>query len=930
MTNPVQQVQRLGQSVWYDNIRRGLIQSGELQRLIDLGVSGVTSNPTIFEKAIAGSTDYDGALIALAEENRSTQELFEALAIGDIQAAADLLLPIYDRTSGADGYASLEVNPHLAHDMKGTIAEAHRLFDALERPNVMVKVPATAEGIPAVRRLIARGINVNVTLIFSLESYKQVCEAYIGGLEELGKSGGDLSKVASVASFFVSRVDTAVDSLLEERVRHGHEEVESLMGRAAIANARLAYRAFQSTFGDERFGVLRAKGARVQRPLWASTGTKNPDYSDVLYVEQLIGPDTVNTMPEATLTSFLEHGRAALALEVDIDGAHQAMNALATAGVSMEDVTTRLLVDGVRAFADSHDQLLANLEDKKARLLAPEKSPVPFISKGRSGGISLGDHIPDVEATLAGLRQRDVIGRIWRRDPTVWSPDPTEITDRLGWLTVTDLMCDQVAALEAFSDEVRYAGYRHVVLLGMGGSSLGPEVLRQTFSAGSGQALGGATAYPELIVLDSTVPVWVQAVTDAIDPSKTLFLVSSKSGSTIEPNTFYAHFRALLDGVVGKERAGQNFVAITDRGTSLDRMAQDQGFRRVFRNPPDIGGRYSVLSYFGLAPAALSGVDIRALLGRADCMREGCASCVAPQDNPGAWLGSVMGTLAKKGRNKLTLITSPAISGFGLWVEQLLAESTGKEGKGIIPIAGEPLTAPNSYGDDRLFVYLRLEGDDNSDTDPSVDRLQASGQPVVRLELRDTYDLGAEFYRWEFATAVAGSVLGINPFDQPNVQSAKDMTDRVLEGYQRDGRFPPLVPESSITDLLAGAHAGDYLAIMAYVRQTPEVDQALLALRKNVMERHRIATTLGYGPRFLHSTGQLHKGGPAQGLFLQLTGEHQEDVSIPHQPYTFGVLADAQALGDFQALQASGRPVARVLLGTDNSSDILKLVGKLA
>ena len=551
--------------------------------------------------------------------------------------------------------------------------------------------------------------------------------------------------------------------------------------------------------------------------------------------------------------------------------------------------------------------------------------------------MTTGNNLPDVQAALAELRQRDVIGRMWRRDHTVWSPDPTEITDRLGWLTVTDLMCDQAAALEAFAQEVRDAGYRHVVLLGMGGSSLGPEVLRQTLaadamqapSAGSGQALGGGTAYPGLMVLDSTVPAWVQWVTDAIDPAKTLFLVSSKSGSTIETNTFYAHFRSLVEGAVGKERAGQNFVAITDSGTSLDRLAQDQGFRLIFRNPPDIGGRYSVLSYFGLVPAALSGLDIRTLLDRADYMREGCASGVAAQDNPGAWLGVIMGTLAQQGRNKLTLVTSPAISGFGLWVEQLLAESTGKEGKGIIPIAGEPLTAPNSYGDDRLFVYLHLDGDDNSDTDPAVERLEASGQPVVRLELRDKYDLGAEFYRWEFATAVSGYLLGIHPFDQPNVQSAKDMTDRVLEGYQRDGCLPPLAPESSMTDLLSKAQSGDYLATMAYIRQTPEVDQALFALRRKVMERHGIATTLGYGPRFLHSTGQLHKGGPAQGLFLQLTAEHEKDVPIPGHPYTFGVLADAQALCDFQALPASGRPVARVRLGSNNASEILRLAEQL-
>ena len=812
MTNPVQEVQRLGQSIWYDNIRRGLIHSGELQRLIDLGVSGVTSNPTIFEKAIAGSTDYDNALVALAQGDRSAQELFETLAIADIQAAADLLRPIYDRTEGADGYASLEVSLHLAHDTAGTIAEAQRLFDALDRPNVMVKVPATPEGIPAIRNLIGQGIKVNVTLIFSLDAYHRVSQACIGGLEDLEKSGGDVSRVAS---FFISRVDTTVDSLLEQRVGDGQEELEGLMGRAASANARLAYSAFRATFGGERFAALKAKGARVQRPLWASTGTKNPAYSDVMYVEQLIAPDTVNTMPEATLFAFLEHGRAEVALNGNVDGADQVIKDLAAAGISTEEVTAKLLADGVKAFAESYDQLLANIADKNSRLLAGEHGHAGISpSTGLSTG--LGNYLPDVEAALSGLQRSEVMGRIWRRDHTVWSPDLTEIADRLGWLNVTDAMCDQVAALEAFAGEVRDAGYQQVVLMGMGGSSLGPEVLRQSFQTAEG--------YPELIVLDSTVPAWVQAVTDNIDPARTLFLVSSKSGSTIEPNTFYAHFRSMVERAVGKERAGKSFVAITDPGTSLEHLAQEQGFRRVFRNPTDIGGRYSVLTYFGLVPAALSGVDVRKLLDRADNMREGCASCVAAHENPGAWLGAIMGTLAQRGRNKLTLVTSPAISSFGLWVEQLIAESTGKEGKGIIPVAGEPLMSPESYGDDRLFVYLRLEGDDNPDNNPDTDlavaRLEASGQPVVRLELGDKYDLGAEFYRWEFATAVAGSILGIHPFDQPNVQSAKDMTDQVLESYQRDGRLPPLDREGSMSELLAGAQSGDYLAIMAYIRRT--------------------------------------------------------------------------------------------------------------
>ena len=914
MTNSLQETQRLGQSIWYDNMRRGLLGSGELQRLLSLGVTGLTSNPTIFEKAIAGSTDYDDALLALSRDGKSVGATYEALVVEDIRAAADLLRPIYDRTGGVDGYASLEVNPALAHDTNDTVAEGRRLFAALARPNVMIKVPATAEGIPSVRRLIAEGINVNVTLIFSLDTYRQVVEAYIAGLEDLVQAGGEAGNVASVASFFVSRVDTAVDTLLEERIREGQEKLKALLGRAAISNARLAYGIFKDIFGGERFAAVRATGARVQRPLWASTGVKNPAYSDVLYMESLIGPDTVNTVPPATLTAFLEHGLVEEAtLERDGYEAHETMEALTAAGVNIERVTEKLLADGVKSFADSFEKLMLNIQDKMARLAAREH---------RHPGVSLGRYLPDVEAALADLNQRDVIGRTWRKDHTVWKPDPTEITNRLGWLTVTDLMSDQVPVLQAFADEIRTAGYRHVVLLGMGGSSLGPEVLRQTF--------GSAEGYPELIVLDSTVPSWVLAVAEAIDPARTLFLVSSKSGSTVEPNTFYAYFRSLVEEAVGKQQAGRNFVGITDPGTSLEKLGREHQFRKVFSNPPDIGGRYSVLSYFGLVPAALTGVDVAELLYRADCMREGCDASVPAHDNPGAWLGAVMGTLARQGRDKLTLVTSPAISGFGLWVEQLIAESTGKEDKGIVPIAAEPIAGTGSYGDDRLFVHLRLEGDDNSDTDEAIARIQSSGQPVVRLDLQDKYDLGAEFYRWEFATAVAGAVLGIHPFDQPNVQGAKDMTDRVLKQNRTSGALPDTGPGGSLQELLSEVRPGDYLAIMAYLRQTPEVGRALEVLRRNVTERYGIATTLGYGPRFLHSTGELHKGGPTSGMFLQLTTSHQEDVAVPGEPYTFGTLADAQALGDMEALRASGRRAARVRLGADGVSDILRAANGLA
>ena len=526
-----------------------------------------------------------------------------------------------------------------------------------------------------------------------------------------------------------------------------------------------------------------------------------------------------------------------------------------------------------------------------------------------------------IDETFSELRRRGVVSRIWRGDHTVWKPDSTEISDRLGWLTISDRIRDRVAGLQEFASQLRDEGYRHVVLLGMGGSSLGPEVIGQTF--------GPTDGFPKLIVLDSTVPDSVQAVSNEIDPVRTLFLVSSKSGTTIESLSFYNHFRRLVDERCAERVAGQRFTAITDPDTPLERLGELDRFRRIFLNASDIGGRYSVLSYFGMVPAALAGVDVARLLERSDEMKDLCAPHGPVEANPGASLGVVMATHAQAGRDKLTLVMSPGISSFGLWVEQLIAESTGKEGKGIIPVAGEPLAGPSCYGEDRLFVCLRLEGDENDHLDAHVAGLEAAGHPIVRLELRDRYDLGAEFFRWQFATAVAGSLLGIHPFDQPNVQQAKDETDKGLREYRESGSLPRPDEEGSLASLLAQAKPGDYLAVLAYVRETQQTNEALSELRRRVMERYRIATTVGYGPRFLHSTGQIHKGGPNSGLFLQITAEREHDIPVPGEPYTFGVLADAQALGDMRALKAQGRRVAGVRLSADHADEMRLLAGQV-
>ena len=518
--------------------------------------------------------------------------------------------------------------------------------------------------------------------------------------------------------------------------------------------------------------------------------------------------------------------------------------------------------------------------------------------------VHLGAYAELVSNTLRRLDAERVVERIWDRDHTVWKPDPDGIVDRLGWLDLPSTMRDEASAIEAFADEVTLAGFRHVVLFGMGGSSLAAEVLRQT-CAPNDHSL-------QLIVLDSTIPEAVLETADAIDPGRTLFIVSSKSGTTIEPNVLYRYFRDLAEREVGTEHAGDNFVAITDSDTPLERMARDEGFRRVFTPPPDVGGRYSALSHFGLLPAALAGADIEGLLDRGKSMAEQCLSDTPVEGNPGALLGAVMGDLAREGRDKLTLVTSPSVTAFGMWVDQLIAESTGKDGRGIIPVVNEPLMPPDCYGDDRVFVFLRMDGDRNDSLDGAVVGLRAEGHPVIVIHLRDTHDLGGEFFRWEFATAVAASILGVQPFDQPNVQASKEQTVAVLREIETSGVPPDTGPTGSLDDLLLKAQPGDYLAIMAYVRPTPRADRALTDLRRAILERHKIATTLGYGPRLLHSTGQLYKHGPNTGLFLQITSDHHEDVAIPGKGYSFGELAKAQAVGDFRTLQRLGRRVVRV------------------
>jgi len=912
-TNAIKELKQLGQSLWLDNIRRQLITSGELARLRDEGLTGVTSNPTIFEKAVSGSTDYDEAMVRLVREKKRPADMLWQLMVEDIQAAADTFRPVYDKTKGRDGFVSIEVAPTLANNTRGTIRMAEDLRDRCKRPNVMVKIPATKEGLPAIFDQISKGHNINITLIFAVDRYAEVVEAYLAGLERLQKDGGDLSKVASVASFFVSRVDTKVDKILAEKMNRTQDPqqkrtLDQVFGKAAIANSKLAYERYKELFAGPRWDRLRTAGARTQRCLWASTSTKDPRYPDTYYVEELIGPDTVDTVPPATLAAFREHGEVRRSLDENVELAHRQLKQLAGMGVDLDQVTKDLEVEGVEAFTKSFESLLTAL-DKSAKEIKAGKGPRQWYS--------LGGLQPVVDAQLTKLQKDEAPRRLWAKDSTLWTADPAkrqEIRDRLGWLDVADKMQEKADELSELAAQGRKLS--DVVLLGMGGSSLCPDVLRNTFGTLKGR--------PKLHVLDTTDPATILGVRAKIRLATTLFIVASKSGETTETLSHFAYF------FNETRQNGKQFAAITDPGTSLERLARDNGFRWVFSNPPDIGGRYSALSYFGLVPGALMGVDVSELLERAVEMEHSCADSVPVESNPGAWLGAVMGRLATQGRNKVTLITSPKVATFGYWVEQLLAESTGKEGKGLVPIEGEPIGKPTVYGDDRLFVYIRMDADPPN---RAVRALEKYGHPVVTLTMRDKLDLGGEFFRWEVATAIAGAVLGIDAFDQPNVQESKDNTKKVLATFKNRGNLPAAdsVPaakaKAQIASLVDRARRGAYFAIMAYTSRTPQSEAAIAAIRTAVRDKTKIATTAGYGPRFLHSTGQLHKGGPKTGLFLQIVQDDAKDVKIPGQPYTFSVLKQAQSLGDLQSLTSRRLPVLRVTLGREPAAGWRALTG---
>lgn len=921
--NPVKALTTHGQAIWLDFLARGFIANGELKALVDSdGVRGVTSNPSIFEKAIGGSSEYDEAISALLNErDRSASDLYETLAVEDIQRAADALHSVYDELKGTDGYVSLEVSPYLARDTADTIAEAQRLWTSVARDNLMVKVPGTPEGIPAIRALIAQGISINVTLLFSQKMYAEVLEAYIAGLEDFVAKGGDPKRIASVASFFVSRIDTSVDTQLDGKIAaaNGDEktQLESLKGKVAIANAKLAYQHYLKVIRSERWKKLAAKGAQVQRLLWASTGTKNKAYSDVLYVEELIGQDTVNTVPPATLDAFRDHGKPRDSLEQNVPEAERVLADLAKSGISLDAITDALVEDGVKLFAEAFDKLLGAVAQKRAAILG---------SRIDAQSIKLPSAIEkDAKALAEQWRANGTIRALWARDASVWTG--ADESKWLGWLDVVAREQNEIERYVAFSGWVKSKNFTDVVVLGMGGSSLGPEVLAETF--------GETDGFPKLRIVDSTDPAQIRRTETSINLDRTLFIVSSKSGGTTEPNVLMEYF-FVRAGAKGAER----FVAVTDPGSSLEKTATARGFAQIFYGEPTIGGRYSVLSPFGLVPATAAGIDVANFLGATAAMVRSCGPDAPPAENPGVQLGLALAAAAKHGRDKLTLTGSPRISSFGAWAEQLIAESTGKNGKALIPLEGEPLGKPDIYGNDRVFIDLRLKDQSDSARETALAALEAAGHPVIRIAVTTPAHIGQEFFRFEIATAVAGAVMGINPFDQPDVEAAKIKTRELTSAFEKSGALPAeiaITTDGSIAihtdaanaDALRKAGAGsdlaswlkahlgrikqnDYVAALAYLDRNDANIAAVQGLRMAIRDSKQVATCVGFGPRFLHSTGQAYKGGPNNGVFLQITADNASDLDVPGQKTSFGVIEAAQARGDFGVLTERGRRALRL------------------
>ena len=927
--NKSQKIYQNGQSLWFDNIDRTLIKNGWFaEKIDDQIIFGVTSNPSIFQKAITSGNAYSQDIQTMAWSGLDHPKILERLVIKDIQAVSDLLMPVYEETEKRDGYVNLEVDPFLASDIQKTIDDAKRLWKLVGRKNLMIKIPGTIEGISATKALIAAGININVTLLFSTARYSDVIDAYFSGLEERIEKGLPIDQVFSFASFFISRMDVMVEDFAADKRDEGQDMSAYdayVYGNLGVQNALDAYAAFENAIISNRFKKILDAGGNIQRPLWASTGTKNSAFSDVLYVDELILPDTVNTVPPSTLNAWLDHGITEVVGKGDFEGnLKKSVEILADIGIDIDTVFAALEEEGVEKFKSAQASLNKTIEQERERYAAQ---------------ISLQ---PDrIAEQLRNLNRDGFITRFYQPDLSLFTNEPgeeNEVLQRMGWIDAPITSRALIDDAEQLLRELRNEGFTHAVVLGMGGSSLAPEVFSEVFKATQGEEVRGL----HVSILDATDPDQIKEKSESIPLGKTLFIASSKSGTTVEMKSMVAFFMDLISKT-GEGLPGKHFICITDPGTALEKYGTDNHFRRVINADPNVGGRYSALIAFGLVPAILAGIDGNRLLNNAQAMMNICGDETVIAENPAIVLATLLSGAYSKGIDKLTILADESVRTFGSWLEQLVAESSGKNGKGLIPVDQEPIPDSADYSNDRFFYYLRHDG--QHDALASV--LQEKGYSVAVSTVKDVYDIAGEMYKWEVAVAAFCCLIGVNPFNQPNVQDSKalaiksletyrsgavkERSDAILEtkdfaAYSPAGHTGELSADRSIIQTLFEVQSGDFIAVNAFLPRSAEVEEMFAAFRAKLLEKYKVPVTLGYGPRFLHSTGQLHKGGKNNGIFLMLTQEPKSDIAIPGEGIAFSTLKRAQATGDMQALLEHGRRVVHVHIKGQISVEILEKI----
>ena len=936
--NPIRQARRFGQSFWLDNLTRKLVQDGDLKRRIsEQAITGVTSNPAIFHQAISFSDEYDEDIRKLIHEGRTVPQIYESLVISDVQKACDLLRPVFQESDGGDGFVSLEVSPRLAHAGADTLSEVKRLWFLVDRPNVMIKIPGTAAALPVLENAVHLGINTNVTLLFSAAVFRTFLEGYMTGLEKRLSEGLAVRNVASVASFFVSRVDTHVDRLLGERWMHSGEpgyriRLARLFGKSGVANAHLAYREYVCARASTRWHSLEKRGARPQRLVWASTSQKNPLLSPLLYVHSLLGPETIITATERTLDAFATGGRAQIGLDdARLTDAEKTVAELKELGINLEAVSDDLQREGIGKFIEPFEQLMVSLSEKRTLFLGKRTNQQDV------GASSL------VAPALAALGARRFSERLYARDGTLWADDleaAKKVETQLGWVESLDLFRERIDEIRKLAESVQRDDFRQVVILGTGANVAPAEVSAATFGNGRG--------WPELLILDNTDPAAVLALETQLDLTKTFFLVVGKSGTNRETLSFYRYFydRLLAAGV---SHLGDRFAAITDSQSWLAREAIAKKFRRCYLNPATVSSPFAAFSYLGLVPMALLGLDISTILDRARSFAIAAGPGIPEPHNPALQLGATLALLAKGGRDKLTFLPSPNIASFASWAEHVLVQATAKDGKGIIPVIGERLGPPRLYGNDRMFLHMTHRGSVKKGEMKRVAALEKAGHPVIRIALPDRMGLAEEFFRWQLASVTAGALLGVNPFLDPSEGEGRANTEEYLRQWTTDRRFPKEKPtaesgklrvfgaavrtpgsaEAAVVDFLKEVGRNGYIGILAFFRRTAARDGAVAQFRAALGEKFRVATTLAYGPRFLHTTAPLYKCGPDTGSILMLTTEGDRDLPIPGQDYGFAVLHEAQALGELRAIRDRGRRVLRLHMKGDIKDALGAIGGKL-